>query len=95
MKTEKALPNMLVGWVCRQYKRRGGKLCGPYWYRFWREGGRIRKAYVRPEQLEDVRAGCMRWLAFKRQVRAARQGVRDGVACLRAVRAELSTINGA
>jgi hypothetical protein len=31
---------------------------GPYYYRFWRDGGRLRKAYVRPHELEEVRAQC-------------------------------------
>lgn len=48
-----------------EYKRCGksscrcdaGRLHGPYWYRYYREGGRLRKEYVRPERVEQVRAG--------------------------------------
>lgn len=44
----------LSGAVCRQYKRcgrqncccRSGNLHGPYFYRFWRQDGRLRKQYV-------------------------------------------------
>lgn len=30
-------------------------------YRFWREGGRLRKAYVRRAEVEAVRAACEEW----------------------------------
>ena len=30
-------------------------------YRFWREGGRLRKAYVRRAELEHARAACEAW----------------------------------
>jgi hypothetical protein len=36
---------------------RGG-LHGPYYYRFWREGGRLRKEYVRAADLGRVREQC-------------------------------------
>ncbi len=35
-----------------------GALHGPYFYRFWRERGRLRKAYVKPADLDAVRAAC-------------------------------------
>jgi Family of unknown function (DUF6788) len=35
-----------------------GELHGPYFYRFWREGGRQRRQYVRRSELEEVRARC-------------------------------------
>jgi hypothetical protein len=95
MKTERALPNMLPGWVCRQYVRRGSKQCGPYWYRFWRESGRLRKTYVPPERLGDVQTRCNNWSAFKRQLRHQRRAVFDGIAWLRDIREELSRINEA
>ncbi len=60
------LPKMLPGAVCAQWKRCGkprcrcasGQLHGPYFYRFWREDGRLRKAYVKPADLAVVRAAC-------------------------------------
>jgi hypothetical protein len=60
-------------WVCcgRQSCRCArGELHGPYHYRFWREGGRLRKAYVRPAQLEEVRARCEARRQRRRQLRA-------------------------
>lgn len=49
----------LPGCVIAQYRTVKGKSYGPYWFRTWRdEGGRQRKAYVRPEDVEAVRAAC-------------------------------------
>lgn len=36
----------------------GGELHGPYWYRFAREGGRLRKYYVPRAELDAVRVRC-------------------------------------
>ena len=38
-----------------------GELHGPYLYRRWREGGRQRRAYVRPDEVERVRAALAEW----------------------------------
>ena len=35
-----------------------GQLHGPYHYRFWREGGRLRKQYVRMADVAMVRTAC-------------------------------------
>ena len=82
----KALPNMLPGWVCEQYVRRGKKLCGPYWYRFWREGGRLRKAYVKPHEIEAVRARCSVWQEGQTRMRAFRQREREARALYAKIR---------
>lgn len=73
-------PEPLPGAVCAQYVRCGrpgckcarGELHGPYWYRFWREKGRQHKAYVRPADLERVRAACEARRARRRESREAR-----------------------
>lgn len=65
-KNQKMLPKTLPGAVCQQWKRCGRSACkcvtgalhGPYFYRFWRERGRLRKAYVKAADLEAVRAAC-------------------------------------
>ena len=65
-KCVRMLPKTLAGIVCQQWVRCGrtrcrcgrGELHGPYHYRFWREGGRLRKAYVRPAELEQVRGSA-------------------------------------
>jgi len=79
-KTPKTLPKMLPGTVCAQWARCGkpvckcarGELHGPYYYRFWREGGRLRKVYVRPADLAVVRAACDEERQFLRLGRLAR-----------------------
>jgi hypothetical protein len=66
-KNRETLPKTpLPGVVLSQWVRCGRPNChcthgqphGPYYYRFWREGGRLRKAYVRPAELEQVRTQC-------------------------------------
>ncbi len=74
LKNQKPLPKTLPGAVCQQWKRCGragckcanGALHGPYFYRFWRERGRLRKAYVKPADLAAVRAACKREQELKR-----------------------------
>ena len=59
----------LRGSLQPEYKRCGkpscrcarGKLHGPYLYRRWREGGRQRRQYVRPGEVERVRAALNEW----------------------------------
>jgi len=73
----------LPGAVCAQYVRCGrpgckcakGELHGPYYYRFYRERGRLRKVYVRPAEVEAVRAACEARRARRRESREARAQV--------------------
>jgi hypothetical protein len=75
------LPKTLPGVVRPQWVRCGRPGCrcargwphGPYHYRFWRESGRLRKAYVRPAELEQVRAACEARRESRRQLRAGWQ----------------------
>lgn len=86
-------PEPLPGAVCAQWVRCGrpgckcarGELHGPYYYRFWRERGRLRKAYVRPAEVEAVRAACEARRAKRRESRQARAQVRAAFALLRAM----------
>jgi hypothetical protein len=65
----------LPGVVCIQWKRCGRQNCrcaggrphGPYFCRFWREGGKLKKAYVRRADVEEVQARCQ----ARRSARAA------------------------
>ena len=60
------LPKSLPAAVCAQHVRCGksgckcsrGLLHGPYFYCFWREGGKLKKAYVRLNDVESVRSIC-------------------------------------
>src|SRR5262245_46595660 len=86
------LPKTLPGTVCRQSRRCGkpncrcadGELHGPYFYRFWREGRKLRKEYIRPERLAEVMKRCTQrqkqqrekqqsWRKWQRTVRLLRQ----------------------
>jgi hypothetical protein len=71
-KSRKALPKELKGWVCHQTVRHGNRTYGPYWYRFWREDGRLRKAYVKPCDLDEVRRACKEWQEHQELMRYER-----------------------
>ena len=45
---------------CRCAGGRPEDLHGPYFYRYWRENGRLRKAYVTREEVRQVSAACLR-----------------------------------
>lgn len=79
-----ATPAELPGTVHAQYVRCGKPTCrcasgdsadlhGPYHYRFWRERGTLRKAYVRRDELEATRRACRARQHAERQQRAARR----------------------
>lgn len=45
--------------MVKQYVvKRGGRRYGPYFVWVYREGGKLRKVYLRPDQVEQVRALC-------------------------------------
>ena len=60
------LPKMLPGAVCTEWKKcgksncrcAGGEMHGPYYYRYWREGGRLRKTYVPHRSVVEVAECC-------------------------------------
>jgi hypothetical protein len=85
------LPKTLPGTVCAQWVRCGrwncrcatGKLHGPYYYRLWRDGGKLRKTYVRRSEVDRVRARCEARRQFQRDLQAGWQGWRQMVAIVR------------
>jgi hypothetical protein len=88
------LPKLhLPGVVRPQWVRCGRLTCrcargqphGPYFYRFWREGGRLRKQYVRPAELEEVRARCEGRRRARRELRAGWDAWRGQAAFVREV----------
>jgi hypothetical protein len=50
-----------------------GQLHGPYLYRRWREGGRQQRQYVRPADLQQVRAALAEWKHLHPPVYRVRQ----------------------
>lgn len=83
-KLPKILPQVLPlpGAICLQWVRCGragcrckqGELHGPYSYRFVREGGRLRKRYIRKEDLQEIIAQVGAWREGKARLGAFRCG---------------------
>ena len=73
------LPKMLPGTVHEQWVRCGRANCkcsrgerhGPYFYRIWRESGRLRKQYVKQDDVDDVRRSCQNRQQSCEQIRVA------------------------
>lgn len=67
------------GAVCAQYVTCGKPNCrckrgikhGAYWYLFWREDGRLKKRYVKRQDLDRVRRACAAYRQEKKQQRDA------------------------
>lgn len=93
-KQSKKQGRKIPGAVCVQWVRCGRAGCkcasdrghGPYYYRFWREHGRLRKKYVPLAQVEQVRAAC---LAYKVQRQNERVQFKAALDLLRELRAPL------
>ena len=80
----------LKGEVCTQFIRcnkpgcrcRGGQTHGPYYYRVWREAGRVHKEYVKAENLAATRAACDAYrvsLGKLRDLRRRREQIHHGI----------------
>ena len=65
-----------------------GELHGPYWSHRWREGGRQRRRYVRPADLEHVRASLAEW----RRLHPPARSMRDVLAELRRLLRQLDAL---
>ena len=71
----------LAGEVCPQFIRCGKPGCrcqsgqphGPYHYRIWREGTRVRKVYVKATEVEKVKAACVLHRVITRRLQDAKQ----------------------
>ncbi len=96
-KQENLLPKILPGTVCAQMIRCGkptckcsrGELHGTYYYHFMRVGGRLRKRYLKPDEVEAVRAAC---IARRTDERAKRTQTRQALQSVRVVVAKLRDI---
>ena len=92
-KNSEKLPKKLPSAVCAQYVRCGksgckcasGLLHGPYFYCFWREDGKLKKAYVRKTDVESVREICQ-------SDRTSRQGRRSDFDLWRTLLLELREV---
>ncbi|MEO0556678.1 MAG: DUF6788 family protein [Bacteroidota bacterium] len=61
---------------CRCASGQREDLHGPYYYRFFRENGRLRKMYVPKAQLEAIQEGCARRQLEERAFRSRRDAAR-------------------
>jgi hypothetical protein len=88
-----ALPKTLAGTVRPQWVRCGRRNCrcrrgllhGPYFARFWRQDGKLRKQYVKRDAVASVRAMC----------EARRQQERERAAAVNDWRAMVSVVKEA
>lgn len=95
---EKALPKSMRGAVCAQYRTVKGRRYGPYWFRFWREAGVLRKEYVPAADLALTVEACARSRRERSQASVARtamqrqsRSVRALIAAYEVLSAELET----
>ena len=95
-KTENLLPKIAAqgGTVHRQFVRCGkasfkcarGELHGPYYYYFVRARGQLKKRYLKPQHLEQVRSACLK---RREEERAQRAKTRQVWQSLRGIIAQL------
>ncbi len=96
MESSNPLPKTLPGAVCEQWRTCGKKRCrcangqphGPYYYRFFRVNGRLRKEYVPRHVVAETRAKCQArrdnrlenrlWIALAQEI--IRRSLKEGAA---------------
>jgi hypothetical protein len=67
-KTAETLPK-IRGAVCVQWRIYKGKRLGPYYFRFWREDGKLRKRYIKRANLALTIAACRKDREERREQR--------------------------
>lgn len=87
------LPGAVVAHLvrCGRYNCRcmRGDLHGPYFYRYWRDGQRRRKAYVRKAEVQSIRAACA---TYRSEQQAHRERVQAATAEWRQLKALLKEL---
>jgi hypothetical protein len=68
-----ALLKPLRGWVTTFHVTQNGQRRGPYHVRRWKERGRLHKQYIKPADVERVKAACQ---IHREKQQARRQGAR-------------------
>ncbi len=58
----------LKGWVTSFYVRYGTKKLGPYYARTWKQNGKLKREYIKFEELEEVKAACQRHRERRQQL---------------------------
>jgi hypothetical protein len=88
---------MLNGSIHESYSRCGkpnckcarGELHGPYYHRHQRIGNQILKEYIPLEELEEVRAACLRYQERQAEIRAFNKRAKTAMSTLMARAKEL------
>lgn len=102
LKKAKTLPKILKGSVHAQWVTCGkpgckcarGELHGPYFYLFWRENGRLRKAYVRRHDLSRVLKAIQSYRTKKLRRRLAWRTLRETREVIRKAETEIANMKG-
>ena|SRR5450631_2225451 len=76
---------ILKGEICEQYiacnksncRCQNGDLHGPYYYRVWREGTKVKRQYVRAVELQTVREGCDRFRSIRSHLKESNRRLLD------------------
>jgi hypothetical protein len=66
-------PGTLKGWVNTFYRHYRGKKLGPYHVRRWKVGRKLYKEYIKPDQVERVKAACQ---AHREKQKSKSEGAR-------------------
>jgi hypothetical protein len=66
-------PPSLKGWVNSFYRHYRGKKLGPYHVRRWKVGRKLYKEYIKPQDVERVKAACQ---AHREKQRSKSEGAR-------------------
>lgn len=100
-KPEDLLPKIAAqgGTVHKQFNRCGkpsckcarGELHGPYFYYFVRVQGRLKKRYLKQDEIAEIRAVCN---ARRTRERTARQQIRQAQLSLREIISRLRNLQG-
>lgn len=91
IKNSKTLPK--IGAVCEQLIRCGkpncrcarGELHGPYFYMFYRDGGRLKKVYVKREYVDRLREASEARRSNRRLVQKTTRLLRELKAALKEI----------
>jgi len=56
------------GWVSTYYRHYKGKKLGPYYVRRWKVGRKIHREYIKPQDVERVKAECQAYREGRRNI---------------------------
>lgn len=98
--TGETLPKILPGTVHAQWVRCGKTSCrcqrgethGPYYYRFWREAGKLRKQYIKRQDVQSIHTLCSHRIVQKMEIVSTWENWKNLNHVLRDVEVSLETM---